>query len=304
MEEVDSAVLGGGGSERQALARLLGRGIGFLQATARTGISPAQLKAGREAILAKLGPDEDAFLVGEQMIAGEIGAVDEKLAAIGETQRASAASKQEEHSEKKRAVGKAVAEVDYQILKNQTDSATQIRSSDWEIEQLQKQLAKSQFELNMLDMALVRQQAELQKTIGWLQQADQDRASGKLVDESAVGRNNLSIPPANNMLKQLGEQRLIVSQQVAEAQAKLQAAMLRRGGLAENENQATAELETKSQKLKHDEKKLAYARKQAQKTAAASGARRALTEQRRAFSSFEPFHFDDESDRLLASYSK
>jgi hypothetical protein len=304
LEQRDAKASGDSRTQREDLARLLGRGIGFLAATEKTKIPAEKLQAAREAILAKLGSDRDAFRSGEQSIVAEITSIDEKLAAARDAQESTVSQQEQEQKLKQRSVGKAVAEVDYRILKSETETKTQLKSQDWEIDQAQLKLAKAQFRLNGIDMALMAQQQELQASIQALETAKQAQAAGKIVNQSDVYRVNNSLPLLNNNIRQLGMQHVALCETVAELQAQLAVVVGQRDGLVGKSDQDAAELEAQARKLKHDEKKIEYARKQAQPASGNSGRKHALTQQRQAFSSFEQFPFEQQKQLVLAWFKK
>ena len=155
MAQLDADASGVDRRDRQALCGMLGRSIGFLQAT-KAEIPAARLKAEREEILAKVGSDRSRFLISEQMIGTEIGESDKKAAVPRQNEDRVAAQKQQ-RADRKRAASKQVAEVEYQTLKTQADGAAQVRSADWEIEQIQAKLTKTQFDARAIEMALTEQ---------------------------------------------------------------------------------------------------------------------------------------------------
>ena len=218
---------GAGGVDRrdqQALCGMLGRSIGFLQAT-KTGIPAAKLKSGREEILAKMGAGRAVFLTSEQMIAVDIARLDAKLGAMVQTEDAAAAKQMDEQKDKKRVVSKAAAEVDFQILKSQADAAMQLKSLDWDVESLQTKVAKLQYALNGIDMAIVAQYAQVQQAGVYALQAEQAAASGRIVNSPQSLRNGLTIQNGIANLQQLNALHLSLCNELASLKAQLETAL-------------------------------------------------------------------------------
>ena len=228
MEKLDADPGGAVTEQRGALAGLMGRGVGFLAATAKTGITTERLKAGRQEILAKVGPDRAAFLIAEQAMASEIAALDQKLEAAGHAQDAAAAQRQEKQSEKTRAAGKQVDQADFEVLKNKTDSATELRSADAGVDQLRLALAKAQFDLKAVELALNAQLGMEQFQQGLLTDA-QDRVSrSRAPDPGLQGRGVINV--YQNMQRMNNNVRQLMSQQrLAHSANRLPANELQRG---------------------------------------------------------------------------
>ncbi len=288
------------------MTRLLGLGIGFLRASEKTGIPAARLKAEREAILAKVGSDRAQFLISEQLMASEIAALDRALEAAGHAQGAAAAERQEKQSEKTREVGKVADQTDFDILKNNADSAAQLRSANAALDEFRLQLAKARFDLKAIELAINTQlgQEQLQQeTINAGQRRIESVPGGGLSASGLINADQNLQQMANNV-KQLLSRRNLLIRQIADLDQKLQSALLDRNRLVLEGEATASELRTKADLLKQKEKKLEYAEKHSPQTSRAGRGGAAPARARKSFSSFEPLAFDREKERVVGWFER
>ena len=282
--------------DRRALAERMGRGFGFLMATGSTKIRVADLAAGRDEIFEKVGIDQPSFLIAQQTMAAEIAAIDEKLAAAVKERAAAAEKQQEQRADRKRVISKQVAEAEFETLKTQANGDAQVRSTDWEVEQIQRKLAKTQFDAKAVEMAITTQNQFITLQTEAMQRTGQNNLNGAMV----IGSPQWRLQQLQNNASRLLQQRLALESQIEGLKTQLNAALMMRDGQTAESQQTSDELAVKAARLKQQAKRMDSALKHSSASPQAGKSTSALTEQRRSFSSFEPLGFEQEQERVVA----
>ena len=282
--------------QRRVTVEFLGRIFGFLEVPRPNALPADELRSAKQYVLTALGDERAEFDRSEAAVAEKFS----KVVAAFKQQRAKRVAegmtKQEEVAKQKELIDETETNVDYDTEKVKTNVTTEVERLNQAAESLQKWLAACQYRLNVVRVALVNNEEKL------VQQAQSSELTATGVTS---GPNNLVTQAArSNQIKalvvRLGAEQNMLTQQIKQLTEQLQSTIAQRDDLLDMGEKTTAELKTQAASLKRDEKRLERAQQAGAKKLAAERHRTLLTKQT-SFATFEPFPFDTEKQRVVAT---
>jgi tetratricopeptide (TPR) repeat protein len=277
-------------------AAFLGRVIGFLDVPRANALPADEVRGAKQYVLTKLGDDRTAFNQNEELVAKKFSQVRATLEGLRAKRVAAGTTKQEALGQQKKVIDETETSVDYDTQKVKANTIAEVDQHNQSAESLQKYLVACEFRLDAVHKSILNAQDALFQQALASEQTAQGITAGRY-NQVTMARNSQQIQ--NSLLRLTAEENVLI-QQIKMLSAQLQTTIDERNLLLDTGEKTTAELKSKADTLKRDEKRLERAEKAEAKKIAAERHKSLMTKQT-AFAMFEPFPFDAEKQRVLGT---
>lgn len=279
-----------------ATAEFLGRVFGFLEVPRANSRPADEIRSAKQAVLAGLGDERAEFDESEELVAERFAKAREAFERQRAKRLAAAKTRQDQIGQQKKLINETETGVDFDTEKVKVNTATEVERLDKAAETLQKYLLVSQNRLNAVRKAILSNMGPL------FQQAAASELTAMGVTPSPI----LLLRQANATNQQrigmirLGAEQNILTQQIQQMTEQLQSTIAQRNALLDMGQRTSAELKVQAASLKRDERRLERAEQAEAKKIAAEHHKTLLTKQT-SFSTFEPFPFETEKQRVVGT---